>query len=99
LKLSDFDFHLPDEAIALRPAEPRHSAKLLLVRPGHHLADHQVIDLPELLQSGDALVFNDTRVIPARLFGTRTRVENVQAVEATLQAEDRRSGGLCCARG
>lgn len=68
----------------MRPAEPRHSARLLLVRPDHDLADHQVIDLPDLLQSGDALVFNDTRVIPARLFGTRTRGENVQAVEATL---------------
>lgn len=54
------------------------------MRPDHDLADHQVIDLPGLLQSGDALVFNDTRVIPARLFGTRTRGENVQAVEATL---------------
>ena len=84
MKLSDFDFHLPDEAIALRPAEPRHSARLLLVRPGQALADHQVLDLPELLQAGDALVFNDTRVIPARLFGSRTRGENVQAVEATL---------------
>lgn len=84
MKLSDFDFQLPDEAIALRPAEPRHSARLLLVRSNDTLTDHHVLDLPELLQAGDALLFNDTRVIPARLFGSRTRGLNVQAVEATL---------------
>ena len=84
MRLSDFDFPLPDEAIALRPADPRHDAKLLLVQPGLALTDHRVFDLPDFLQAGDALVFNDTRVIPARLFGTRDRDGNVQAVEATL---------------
>lgn len=84
MRLSDFDFSLPDEAIALRPADPRHDAKLLLVQPGQALTDHRVFDLPDFLQAGDALVFNDTRVIPARLFGTRDRGGNVQAVEATL---------------
>ncbi|EJL35839.1 S-adenosylmethionine:tRNA-ribosyltransferase-isomerase (queuine synthetase), partial [Caulobacter sp. AP07] len=71
MRLSDFDFHLPDEAIALRPAEPRDSARLLVVRPGEALDDHVVRELPDFLRPGDALVFNDTRVIPARLMGLR----------------------------
>jgi S-adenosylmethionine:tRNA ribosyltransferase-isomerase len=84
LKLSDFDFDLPDANIALRPAEPRSAAKLLVVRPGQALGDHTIADLPQFLQPGDALVFNDTRVIPARLFGTRLRGELAVPVEATL---------------
>ena len=71
MRLSDFDFVLPEDSIALRPAEPRDSARLLVVRPGQDLADHVVRDLPDLLRPGDALVFNDTRVIPARLSGLR----------------------------
>lgn len=75
MRLSDFDFHLPDAAIALRPAEPRDSARLLVVRPGEGpgegLEDRIVRDLPDFLRPGDALVFNDTRVIPARLAGRR----------------------------
>ena len=71
MRLSDFDFVLPDDNIALRPAEPRDSARLLVVRPGEDPADHVVRDLPDILQPGDALVFNDTRVIPARLAGRR----------------------------
>ena len=75
MRLSDFDFHLPDAAIALRPAEPRDSARLLVVKPqagpGEALADHIVHELPDFLRPGDALVFNDTRVIPARLMGLR----------------------------
>jgi S-adenosylmethionine:tRNA ribosyltransferase-isomerase len=70
MKLSDFDFELPPERIALRPARPRDSARLLLVR-GSEVADRQVLDLPELLQPGDVLVFNDTKVIPAQLEGRR----------------------------
>ena len=84
MKLSDFDFHLPDDRIALRPVVPRDAARLLLVRPGEPLADDAVSDLPGLLAPGDVLVFNDTRVIPARLSGVRERDENVVAVEATL---------------
>ncbi len=84
MKLSDFDFDLPDANIALRPAEPRSAAKLLVVRQGQALSDHTVADLPQFLQPGDALVFNDTRVIPARLFGTRLRGELAVPVEATL---------------
>jgi S-adenosylmethionine:tRNA ribosyltransferase-isomerase len=68
-----FDFVLPPERIALRPASPRDSARLLEVRPGAcpELIDSTVSCLPDLLQPGDALVFNDTRVIPAQLFGRK----------------------------
>lgn len=71
MRLSDFDFDLPEDRIALRPAEPRDAARLLVVRPGQALADHVVRELPDFLRPGDALVFNDTRVIPARLSGLR----------------------------
>ncbi|HYG25595.1 MAG TPA: tRNA preQ1(34) S-adenosylmethionine ribosyltransferase-isomerase QueA [Caulobacteraceae bacterium] len=82
MRLSDFDFELPEELIALRPASPRDSAKMLVVRDG--LEDRHVRDLPELLRAGDALVFNDTKVIPARLSGVRYRDELTVRVEATL---------------
>jgi S-adenosylmethionine:tRNA ribosyltransferase-isomerase len=65
-----FDFELPPERIALRPAQPRDSARLLLVKRDE-LADRQMLDLPHLLRRGDLLVFNDTRVIPAQLEGRR----------------------------
>lgn len=65
-----FDFALPTERIALRPARPRDAAQLLLV-DGDRLSDHGVGDLPALLRAGDVLVFNDTKVIPAQLDGTR----------------------------
>ncbi len=90
MRLSDFDFHLPEDHIALRPASPRESARLLVVRPGEGRQDLTVGDLPRLLTAGDALVFNDTRVIPARLDGLREgRSEgggdgSPVAVEATL---------------
>ncbi|WP_454760385.1 tRNA preQ1(34) S-adenosylmethionine ribosyltransferase-isomerase QueA [Caulobacter segnis] len=71
MRLSDFDFDLPEDRIALRPAEPRDAARFLVVRPGQDLADHVVRELPDFLRPGDALVFNDTRVIPARLSGLR----------------------------
>lgn len=71
MRLSDFDFDLPEDRIALRPAEPRDAARLLVVRPGQGLADHVVRELPDFLRPGDAMVFNDTRVIPARLAGLR----------------------------
>ena len=83
MKLSDFDFTLPEDRIALRPAEPRDSARLLVVADGA-LEDRRVSDLPAYLKPGDVLVFNDTRVIPARLNGVRTRGDSVVAVEATL---------------
>ncbi|HEX5775340.1 MAG TPA: tRNA preQ1(34) S-adenosylmethionine ribosyltransferase-isomerase QueA [Caulobacteraceae bacterium] len=83
MHLSDFDFDLPDDRIALRPASPRDAARMLVVRDGA-LSDLHVRDLPELLRAGDALVFNDTKVIPARLSGVRYRGESAVAVEATL---------------
>ena len=70
MRVDLFDFELPPERIALRPADPRDSARLLLVS-GDAIEDRQVRDLPGLLQAGDMLVFNDTRVIPAQLEGRR----------------------------
>jgi S-adenosylmethionine:tRNA ribosyltransferase-isomerase len=70
MKVDLFDFELPPERIALRPARPRDSARLLAVR-GSAISDHGVMELPELLQPGDVLVFNDTKVIPAQLEGRR----------------------------
>jgi len=70
LRVSDFDFDLPPERIALRPARPRDAARLLVVKPDQ-LADRMVRDLPSLLAPGDVLVFNDTKVIPAALAGRR----------------------------
>ena len=84
MRLSDFDFDLPESLIALRPAVPRDAARLLVVSPPGRLDDRLVSDLPALLRPGDAIVFNDTRVIPARLNGTRERDGSVVAVEATL---------------
>lgn len=72
MKLSDFDFHLPPERIATRPARPRSSARLL-VAEGDAITDGHVFDLPDWLRPGDRLVLNDTKVIPARLTGTRHR--------------------------
>jgi S-adenosylmethionine:tRNA ribosyltransferase-isomerase len=73
MKLSDFDFDLPEELIALRPASPRDSARLLVVRgPDGKLEDRSIRDLPSLLQKGDILVANDTRVLKAALLGKRS---------------------------
>lgn len=72
MKLSDFDFDLPDDRIATRPAVPRSAARLL-VACGDELSDAHVRDLPDWLRAGDRLVLNDTRVIPARLSGHRLR--------------------------
>ncbi len=90
MRVADFDFDLPESLIALRPVTPREAARLLIVTPGKDLRDLTVGDLPLLLRAGDALVFNDTRVIPARLDGLReARSEgggdgHAVAVEATL---------------
>ncbi|SDE93703.1 tRNA preQ1(34) S-adenosylmethionine ribosyltransferase-isomerase QueA [Limimaricola pyoseonensis] len=87
MKLSDFDFDLPEELIATRPAKPRSSARLLLAR-GDAIDDRHVYDLPEILRPGDRLVLNDTKVIPARLSGLRTRPgaegEGQARIEVTL---------------
>jgi S-adenosylmethionine:tRNA ribosyltransferase-isomerase len=77
--VSDFDFVLPEERIALRPAVPRDSARLLRVTPDA-LSDHIVRELPALFRAGDVLVFNDTRVIPAQLHGRKGEA----AIDVTL---------------
>src|SRR5688572_18845141 len=84
MRTSLFDFDLPPGRIALRPASPRDAAKLLVVRPGGVLEDRGVRDLPDLLRAGDALVVNDTKVIPARLKGRRLGRETEPRIEATL---------------
>jgi S-adenosylmethionine:tRNA ribosyltransferase-isomerase len=78
MKTADFDFELPPGLIAAYPARPRDSARLLVV--GSELTDHRVSELPDLLQPGDLLVFNDTKVIPAQLEAKRAGVR----VEVTL---------------
>ena len=79
-----FDFHLPPENIALRPASPRDSARLLVVQPGAELQDRTVADLPDWLRPGDQLVVNDTRVISAQLAGRRIGREPETKIDATL---------------
>src|ERR1700731_149582 len=73
MRTDEFDFALPEDRIALRPAVPRDAAKLLVVRPGAAVEreDRAVGDLPSLLRGGDALVVNDTKVLPANLHGRR----------------------------
>src|SRR3954471_18820703 len=81
-----FDFELPPERIALRPIAPRDAARLLVLRTGAQpeLEDRNIRDLPDLLRPGDALVVNNTRVIPARLYGRRIGRGAEPAIEATL---------------
>mgnify|MGYP000905408599 FL=1 len=83
MKLADFDFDLPEGLIATRPARPRTSARLLLAE-GDRISDRRVSDLLDILRPGDRLILNNTRVIPARLFGTRQRGEAIAKVEVTL---------------
>ena len=94
MQLSDFDFDLPESLIATRPADPRSSARLLVAR-GDEITDGVVTDLVDLLQPGDRLVLNDTKVIPARLSGYRVRKgpegETQSRMEVTL-LEPRASG-------
>ena len=90
MNLSDFDFQLPEELIATRPVNPRSAARLLVAK-GDNFDDSFVSDLPGFLKSGDRLVFNDTKVLPARLDGFRSRfidVDNVASakIEVTLLA-------------
>lgn len=83
MRTADFDFELPPELIADEPARPRDAARLLDMQ-GEALTDRHVRDLPDLLMPGDLLVYNDTRVIPARLTGKRGEVK----VEATLHKRE-----------
>lgn len=77
MDLAAFEFDLPEELIALRPADPKDSARLLVVHGDGRLEDRTVRDLPDLLTSGDCLVFNDTRVLPAALKGIRPARDGV----------------------
>lgn len=89
MKVDLFDFNLPEDRIALRPAEPRDSARLLHVLAGEGpFADRHIRDLPEILRSGDVIVVNDTRVIPARLDGTRRRGDAVARMEVMLHKRE-----------
>ncbi len=71
MRVDLFDFELPSTLIALRPASPRDAARMMVLRGAVETVDRHVRDLPDLLQPGDVLVFNDTRVIPAQLEGRR----------------------------
>ena len=84
MKLSDFDYDLPEDRIATRPARPRTAARLLLAE-GDAIADRGVEDLPQILQPGDLLVLNNTRVIPARLSGRRWRDSAQGRVSAAIE--------------
>lgn len=84
MQLADFDFDLPERLIATRPARPRTSARLL-VAEGARLTDASVADIGRWLRPGDRLVLNDTRVIPARLSGTRTRQGVAGLTEARIE--------------
>ena len=79
-----FDFELPAGNIALRPASPRDSARMLVVRPDGALQDRSVAELPQWLEPGDQLVVNDTKVISAQLKGRRIGRETEPKIEATL---------------
>lgn len=83
MKLTDFDFDLPEDLIATRPARPRTHARLLLAE-GDRITDRHVYDLLDIFQPGDRLILNNTKVIPARLTGHRTRGDAVAKVEVTL---------------
>jgi S-adenosylmethionine:tRNA ribosyltransferase-isomerase len=83
MKLADFDFDLPEALIATRPARPRTSARLLLA-DGDRISDRRVHDLVDIFRPGDRLVLNNTKVLPARLFGTRARGDAVAKIEITL---------------
>jgi S-adenosylmethionine:tRNA ribosyltransferase-isomerase len=86
MRVDLFDFDLPPERIALRPARPRDAARLLIVRPHspQPLEDRTVLDLPDYLAAGDVLAVNDTRVIRARLHGLRSRKGTAARIEVTL---------------
>lgn len=84
MDVSLFDFDLPEERIALRPTSPRDCARMMVVHSGGLIEHRLVRDLPNYLCPGDMLVVNDTRVIPARLHGQRSRAENVAKIEILL---------------
>jgi S-adenosylmethionine:tRNA ribosyltransferase-isomerase len=98
MRVSEFDFDLPQDRVALQPVEPRDAARLLLVDPAAGLRDLHVHDLTAILTSKDVLVVNDTRVIPARLRGLRRREASAIKVEAMLHKRQDAETWLAFAR-
>lgn len=98
MRVDQFDFDLPSELIALHPVSPRDAARMLIVGEQGELADAHVTDLSKILQPGDCLVVNDTRVIPAELKGTRIRGEYQAEVSFNLHKRESGSEWLAFAR-
>jgi len=93
LRVADFDFHLPEDLIAQQPPAERGTSRMLVLnRAENSLTDHTFVDLPSLLNPGDLLVLNDSRVIPARLFArrvtTRGKQEPSGQIEVLLTSPD-----------
>ena len=84
MDVSLFDFELPEAQIALRPAVPRDSARLMVVHGDGRIEHRRITDLPEYLRAGDAVLVNDTKVIPARLYGQRLREAGPARIEILL---------------
>ncbi|MEM9278429.1 MAG: tRNA preQ1(34) S-adenosylmethionine ribosyltransferase-isomerase QueA [Pseudomonadota bacterium] len=97
MRVDLFDFDLPEESIALRPASPRDMAKMLVV--DQNLSDVVVRDLPDLLNPGDVMVFNDTKVVPTQLEGVRNRDGATARISATLHTRLSSDTWLCFAKG
>lgn len=90
LKLSDYDFHLPEERIAQLPAERRDQSRLMVIRRATGEREHRLFrDITEYLEPGDLLVLNDTKVIPARLYGTRASGARIEVLLLEEVARDR----------
>src|ERR1700744_5906501 len=84
MRVDQFDFDLPEDRIALHPAEPRDAARMLVVGADGGLRDGHVADLRHILRAGDVLVINDTKVIPAELSGVRIRGGSIRKVSFNL---------------
>ena len=99
MRVDEFDFDLPADHIALRPVEPRDTARLLVLHADRTDCEYNhVYDLPALLSAGDVLVVNDTKVIPARLFGHRRRGEAVAKIDVTLHKRETSAQWRCFVR-
>jgi S-adenosylmethionine:tRNA ribosyltransferase-isomerase len=99
MRVDQFDFELPEERIALRPARPRDHARLLVIKPEEGFFDNIISNLPDFLEPGDAIVLNDTRVIPAQLEGSRNRDGNIARIGLTLHQRVAPDKWLAFARG
>ena len=89
MRVDQFDFELPEANIALRPVDPRDSARMLWVNQTGDLQDSAVLELPDLLTANDALIFNNTKVIPGQLVATRQRGENIAKIGVTLHMREK----------